>query len=284
MSQKAKQTQTASRPSGQVVLFGLDDSGKPKAARFSEAQASLATKAAAQLKLQVLSVDDAKLADLAARVPSGRIHANGKGFIPAIRRDLYSKLMEASGQGEPAAAASDSSDRPTSDKPAGKRPSTWQAIAAGHIVIIQDDDPKDGWWEAIVVGASADMLSLRWRANPRQRQIARHRFSVALMYPGPDGSLESSPNGTATNGQPSSKKPGEASESQARATHPRSWTAIASDQLVLAQEDGPLGQWWEAIVVRVQADSFTLRWRGHDAMPPIVRQRFDLALLHPAEK
>ena len=39
-----------------------------------------------------------KIAELAARLPSGRVHANGKGFIPAVRRDLYSKLLEASGQ------------------------------------------------------------------------------------------------------------------------------------------------------------------------------------------
>ena len=69
------------------------------------------------------------------------------------------------------------------NRPAGKRPHTWQEIAAGHIVIIQEDDPKDGWWEAIVVAVTADMLSLRWRASPRQRAVARHRFSVGLMYP-----------------------------------------------------------------------------------------------------
>ena len=73
--------------------------------------------------------------------------------------------------------------RPAPNLPASG-PKTWQDIAAGHVVIIQEDDPRDGWWEAIVVAATADMLSLRWRASPGQRRpIARHRFSVGLLYP-----------------------------------------------------------------------------------------------------
>jgi hypothetical protein len=47
MTQKTTQRQTSSSsPVVPVVLFGLDDHGKPKAARFPEKQADLATKAA----------------------------------------------------------------------------------------------------------------------------------------------------------------------------------------------------------------------------------------------
>ena len=135
-----------------------------------------------------LTVNDRKLAELAARLPSGRVHANGKGFIPAVRRDLYGKLLEASGQPSEQQSAPNNggAGQPPGAKPTGnsKRPKTWQDIAAGHVVIIQEDDPRDGWWDAIVVAVTADMLSLRWRASPGQRRpIARHRFSVGLMYP-----------------------------------------------------------------------------------------------------
>ena len=45
MTQKTTQRQTSSSsPAVPVVLFGLDDHGKPKAARFPEKQADLATK------------------------------------------------------------------------------------------------------------------------------------------------------------------------------------------------------------------------------------------------
>jgi hypothetical protein len=287
MTHKAKQAQSPTRPTTQVVLFGLDESGKPKAARFSEAQATLATKAAAQLKLQVLTVNDSKTSELAALLPSGRVHANGKGFIPAIRRDLYSKLLEASGQPpEPQSAPTiGNTDQAAAGKLTNKRPKTWQEIAAGHIVIIQDDDPKDGWWEAIVVAATADMLSLRWRANPRQRQIARHRMSVGLMYPDQAGSAEAQQSSAPTNGSASPKKSGEAAATLTpESEYPRSWTAVGPDHPVLAREDGPLGQWWEAVVVSQQGETFTLRWRDHVDLPTIVRPRQELALLHPINK
>ena len=49
-----------------VVLFGVDQNGKPKAARFVEKHADLAAKAAAHLKLHVLPIVGPVVADLAA--------------------------------------------------------------------------------------------------------------------------------------------------------------------------------------------------------------------------
>jgi len=65
-----------------VVLFGVDQNGKPKAARFVEKHADLAAKAAAHLNLHVLPIVGSAVADLAGRLPAGRIHANGRGFVP----------------------------------------------------------------------------------------------------------------------------------------------------------------------------------------------------------
>src|SRR5204863_8813697 len=81
-----------------VVLFGVDDHGKPKAARFPEKHAGLATKAAAQMQLQILAITDPRVAEIATRLPVGRIHANGRGFVPYIRRELYATLIEAAGK------------------------------------------------------------------------------------------------------------------------------------------------------------------------------------------
>ena len=251
-------------------------------------QASIATKAATQLKLQVLTVTNDTIADLAAKLPSGRLHANGKGFIPAVRRDLYSKLLEASGQApdpSPASASVVDSDG-AAPKPTGKHPSSWQAIAAGHIVIVQDDDPKDGWWEAIVVGTAADMLSLRWRAAQQSRRtIQKHRLSVGLMFPDQPAPSKTAPSGTGTDGQADQKKAvDKAAGQQNKSMYPQSWAELGPDKLVLAREDGPLGQWWEAVVVSQQGDTFTLRWRDYADLPTIVRPRQQLALLHPADK
>ena len=78
-----------------LVLFGIDSRGKPKAARFGKEHADLAIKAASQLQLQVLAGNDPNVAEIAARLPVGRVHATGRTFVPFIRRDLYDELVAA---------------------------------------------------------------------------------------------------------------------------------------------------------------------------------------------
>jgi hypothetical protein len=95
MAQKATHRQVQSSSAVPVVLFGVDENGKPKGARFPENQADLATKAAGHLNLRVLEIVGPDAIDLAARLSEGRIHANGRGFVPYIRRDLYAKLVAA---------------------------------------------------------------------------------------------------------------------------------------------------------------------------------------------
>jgi hypothetical protein len=74
MTQKARQSHSDSKTAIlPVVLFGVDQNGKPKAARFPEAQARLAAKAAKQLDLRVLTVATPAVAELAATLPVGSI-------------------------------------------------------------------------------------------------------------------------------------------------------------------------------------------------------------------
>src|SRR5437773_2867138 len=97
---------SAARCPSPLVLFGIDNRGKPKGARFGKEHASLAMKAATQLQLQVLASNDPKVAEIAARLPVGRVHATGRTFVPFIRRDLYDQLL--------AAAAANGNALPTS--------------------------------------------------------------------------------------------------------------------------------------------------------------------------
>ena len=61
-------------------------------------------------------------------------------------------------------------------------PRNWQEIGVGDLVVAQES-LEDGWYEAIVVEADGDMLTLRWRDYPRQRQVVRHRLRLGLLYP-----------------------------------------------------------------------------------------------------
>ena len=233
-----------STPAKPVVLFGLDSRGKPKAARFSKEHAGLAVKAASQLALQVVAGNDPKLAEIAARLPVGRVHATGRAFVPFIHRDLYDLLLAAAGNGNlaqpPAPPASGASGNAAGSRPPGsspKLPRNWQEIGVGDLVLFQEC-LEDGWYEAIVVEAVGDMFTLRWRDYPRARRFARHRLRLGLLYPGPKPSVETSR---------SVKASGQARHERSVATDPaangpalpKDWDEIDLNHLVLAKTEGP---------------------------------------------
>ena len=88
-----------------TVLFGTDEHGKPRAAWFKAANPELIAKAAAAMNLQLLRPVTASQIELAKKLPVGRIHANGTGFVPPIRGDLYSELQLAAEPSQPSGTA-----------------------------------------------------------------------------------------------------------------------------------------------------------------------------------
>jgi hypothetical protein len=196
---KPTRNDRATAEQSDVVLFGLDETGKPRAARFSSEHTDLAAKAAGLMSLTICDVNSPELATIAQQLPVGRIHANGRGFVPNVRRDLYDKLVAASGAatksdsenqgiGKPADNLTETST-PNSD-PASPAPSVaqgyprdWDDIGIGHLVIAQTN-AEDGWWEAIVIARDGDTLTMRWRDFPGYPKLVQHRTAVALLKPG----------------------------------------------------------------------------------------------------
>jgi hypothetical protein len=267
-----------------VILFGIDSSGKPKAARFGTNHARLAAKAATQLQLQVLPGTDPTVAAIAARLPVGRIHASGRMFVPFVRRDLYDKLVAAApngGPGQHAAPPPSGTGGHAGGKPTGSPPSlprTWTEIGVGDLVIAHEN-ADEGWYEAIVVDVDNDMVTLRWRDYPRQRQIVRHRNRLGLLRPVPSASAQPT-----KPSKPAATKDGTPASSHSSKTKslPSSWDEIDTAHLVLAKTDGPWGSWYEAVAIAVAGDELTLRWRdNHGNVAPISRGRSQLALIRP---
>jgi hypothetical protein len=187
MTTRAKDSTVATRCPSPLVLFGIDSRGKPKGARFRKEHASLALKAAGQLQLNVLASNDPKVAEIAARLPVGRIHATGRTFVPFIRHDLYDKLVAAAadGNGHPTRPPNGSSGA-SGSTPGGSAPHlprNWREIGVGDLVVA-NEDRDEGWYEAIVVEQNGDMFTLRWRDYSRERRIVRHRLRLALLYSG----------------------------------------------------------------------------------------------------
>ena len=273
-----------STPATPLVLFGIDSRGKPKAARFRKEHAGLAVKAASQLQLQVLAGNDSKVAEIAARLPVGRVHATGRTFVPFIRRELYEQLLAAAGDGNPGQPpgppASGASGNAAGSRPPGsspKLPRNWQEIGVGDLVLAQQDT-EDGWYDTIVVEVANDMFTLRWRDSPRARRFACHRLRLGLLYPGPKPSAE-----TGELGKTSSQGRHDKTVETNPVDHglPKDWDEIDVNHLVLAKTEGPWANWFEAIPVERAGDGFRLRWRDYGSLPPIIRPRFDLALICP---
>jgi hypothetical protein len=274
----AKGHNAATAMPGPVVLFGIDGHGKPKAARFGKHHAGRAFKAASQLQLQVLAGDDPRVAEIAARLPVGRIHAKGRTFIPFVRRDLYDKLtaIAANGKHQPlraaeaTATAGPSSSKPSSSTP--NLPESWDKIGVGDLVVAQES-PEDGWYLAIVIEANGDMFTLRWRDYPGAHRFARHRNRLGLLYSGTRPAVEP---------QKSAKAPSPAKQDEPKSKSlPRHWSEINVGQLVLAKSDGPWRDYWEAVPIELTSDLIELRWQDEPDLLPITRTRFDLALICP---
>ena len=256
-----------------LIVFGLSEIGKPRAGTFLEGEIETATKAAEGMGLVVLKVSDDQAHDLATKLPAGRVHANGRGFLPFIRGNLYEQLQDLAKAQSTKTNDSGLDGDPNSELPTKtahgqspteqRLPKNWEDIDVGHLVVAQDTDPKEGWWPAIVVQNNGDMFTVRWQQPQSRSRVVKHKYNLALMWPGDDVHLK-------------------ASEPKAPdSIYPASWQAIGLQALVLAKEEGPMEQWWEATPIEVDADIFKLRWRDYPALPPIVRARLALALLHP---
>jgi hypothetical protein len=230
------------------------------------------------LQLNVLATNDPKVAEIAARLPVGRVHATGRTFVPFIRRDLYDKLVAAAPNGNlgqpltpPASGATGGA---AGSRPPGSSlnlPRSWQEIGLGDLVLAQED-PEDGWYEAIVVEVANDMFTLRWRDYPRYRRITRHRLRLGLLYPGPQAGKQPKPQ-SAKHQSPAAKAGSSAP--------PTDWHDIDINKLVLAKDDGPWRSWWEAVPIEKAGDRFKLRWRDFSTVSPVSRDRFALALICP---
>lgn len=251
MSKKAKTVSKKRKVERVMVLYGLGDDKKPRAAKFKEADFKLARKAAKLMGLTVHEMPEAALAKLGKPLPIGRIYASGTGFVPNVRRTLYLNLLTLLGV------------KPEEAQPERvlNLPANWEAIGTGHVVLAQADSAANGWWEVEVLEAAEDdMLKLRACLFP-DITVSRHRTAVALLHT-------------------SAYKPPEASQ-DAPPGLPRDWSELAVGQLVIAQENDPADGYWEAIIDKIDGDTLSLHWRDFQSLPKFKRPRHAVALLNP---
>jgi hypothetical protein len=107
-----------------LIVLGRDEQGKPQAARFPAGHHGLVAKAAKHhglvakaakaMNLAVCKADGEALAELAKKLPPGRLYSTGRGFVPSVGRSLYDRIVEQlklAGQPVP-----DEADQPNGDQ------------------------------------------------------------------------------------------------------------------------------------------------------------------------
>ena len=163
-----------------LIVLGFDEQQKPRGAKFVDAKLDLVTKAADLMGLKVYEATAEEVAELAKKLPLGRLYANGRGFVPNIRQSLYSDLVVALAlEGRAALSKNGNND---SLPVARGLPRSWDEIAAGHLVVAQES-LEYGWWEAIVLERKGDRFTLQYRDYPHLPKFVRHRSGIALMCP-----------------------------------------------------------------------------------------------------
>jgi hypothetical protein len=169
-------------------VFGIDETGKTRGARFAEFNEKVAT-VAQDLGLTSVHAASVAFTEAGMNLPEGRLYTTGKAFVPPIKRELVEKLYAVL-----AVVGDDSQARPAAQGTKGDGlalasglPRDWPGIQVGQTVLATEDDgPEDGgYWACIVIKREDDILTLRLRDYPKQRQTyVRNIAQVALLFPG----------------------------------------------------------------------------------------------------
>ncbi|MGY4368446.1 hypothetical protein ACVW1A_004511 [Bradyrhizobium sp. LB1.3] len=174
-----------------LFVFGLDGDGKPRGARFPEFNEKIVG-AASQMNLAAVHPASPGVTEIAMKLPVGRLYASGKAFVPPIRRDLLSKLRAALEAPDDESHVHQPAPAPSAEKAkeggvvAAGLPRTWESIAVGQLVLVEDDDPGFGWWPCLVIKREDQVLTLQLRDYPDKGTYVRHVAQVGLVNPGPE--------------------------------------------------------------------------------------------------
>ena len=135
---KTSATKSSSPTSDDICLLvlGFDEQQKPCGARFVGDKPDLVAKAAQLMGLSVYKGSAPDVAEIAKKLPVGRLYANGRAFVPNVRQTLYSEVIVALAA-EPQQAAVGTDDDKASTPVAHGLPRSWDEIAPGHLVIAQ---------------------------------------------------------------------------------------------------------------------------------------------------
>ncbi len=120
----------------ELIVLGRDEAGKPRAARFPAGHDGVVAKAAKAMNLAVCKAESPDVAELAKKLPPGRLYSTGRGFVPSVGQSLYGKIVEQlrlAGQSVPVEAEQPNGEQSGTAQAAPALPANWDDIAVGHL-------------------------------------------------------------------------------------------------------------------------------------------------------
>jgi hypothetical protein len=149
-----------------LVIFGIDEHGKPRAARFTDDNEHLVARAAQALGLRIGIATKPKHFEVVGKLPIGRIHATGPAAVPIIPKEVYDAIAALVG-GEPSPISTSFAK-------------SWDELGPGHLVIAQET-LADGWFEAVITKRAGDSFTLKWRDYLSMPEFERPITAIALL-------------------------------------------------------------------------------------------------------
>jgi hypothetical protein len=187
-----------------LIVFGIDEAGKPHASVFDFKEIDAARTAAELMGMRDFALELGEHREIIDLLPPGRVFGSGKAFVPFVKADLYDRIAalagppdegdEGSGQadgpdapetaptGSPeAATAIETAAQPTA--PAATDP--WAELKVGSIVLASAAT-DDGFWEARVTKVKAKgIFTLKFCDYPTEPAIDRQIRQLGLLHPNP---------------------------------------------------------------------------------------------------
>ncbi len=169
-----------------LVVFGMDDSGRPHASQFNDADAQLAEKAAGLMGMHVFRAATEEHRALAAKLPRGRVFGSGKAFVPYVKAGIYSALAGAAGVSATQTARkaktppTGSLGQPES-MPTATPAATFAEIGVGSLVLAKD--AVGAWFKAIVLKVTDGRATLKWPDHPDEPKFSRRVSQLGLLPP-----------------------------------------------------------------------------------------------------
>jgi hypothetical protein len=152
-----------------IVVAGLGEDQRPHAARFSQADETLATKAAALMGFNIGMAETAKAMSLARSLTKGRVFATGRALIPYVKQQLYDEMQTAIAFEIPVPIEDGASVRGGNDP-----------LSVGSVVLVLESKEL-GWWEAVVLDVTNDNVTLKWRDWPKLKRFIRSRAELGII-------------------------------------------------------------------------------------------------------